>query len=275
MFHLYGLLIGIGIIISTQISAWLARRRNYPQNIIWDSFWWVIIPAIIGARLYHVFDLWGEYYSVYPIEILYIWNGGLAIFGALIGGFLGLYLYWRFKIKNFQPKAGPPMEEKLKIQFLALLNLISFSLPLAQSIGRLGNYVNKELFGLPSSLPWAIRIGNQTYHPLFAYEAIWLLIGFLIMYLSERDPSLKLARSASWRRKDGPHKVLVSSLIRNNYFAFYLIWYGFGRFFLEFLRPDEFIWQINFLGININMAAFLSLLIIIIGFKLMVWMKKN
>lgn len=259
IFHPYGFLIGISIITSAATSAWLARRRGYSSDIIWNGLWWVLIPGLIGARMYHVLDLWNEFYSQNLLNIFYIWNGGLAIFGALLGGFFGLWLYFKLKIVNC----------KFQIKFLGLLSLVSFSLPLAQSIGRIGNYLNQELHGLPSSLPWAIRIGSQTYHPLFAYEAIWLLIGFLIMYLSEvspRDPFLKLARNA---RKDGPQEVWIASCIRNNYFSFYLIWYGFGRFFLEFLRQSQDVWRIIILGININMAQLFSFTMFIVGIYLM------
>lgn len=266
IFHLYGLLIGIGIVVSVQISVWLANRRGYSPNIIRNGLWWVIIPAIIGARLYHILDLWSEFYSHNLINIFYLWNGGLAIFGALLGGFLGLYFYWLYKLPF----------TVYRLPFTRLLDLIAFSIPIGQVIGRLGNYFNKELYGLPSSLPWAIKIENNTYHPLFAYEAIWSLIGFSIMLLSEfrfccHCEAPCLAGRQAIRRCGN----LSFQCIRNNYFAFYLIWYGAGRFFLEFLRPNEFIWQINFFGTNMNVAEFLSLLMIIIGLKLMVWMKKN
>lgn len=132
-----------------------------------DFLFWVILPGIIGARVWHVatdFYL----YKDNLFEILYIWNGGLGIFGGMIGGLLGLYLYTKIK----------------KIDFVKVLTLLSVFLPLGQVIGRFGNLANKELLGQETKLPWGmyIKVFNKSYHPSFLYEQIGNLILFLILF---------------------------------------------------------------------------------------------
>ncbi len=231
-FHLYGFLIGLGILASASASAWLARRRGLDPDLIWNGVWWVMIPALAGARLYHVADRWGDIYRLDPISSLYIWSGGLGIFGALAGGLIGLFAYYFFRLR-FTVHGS---------RFTNLLDLAFFGFPLGQAVGRLGNWVNQEVYGLPTKLPWGIYIKPEnrlpryinysSFHPLFAYEAIWNLAGFAIMLF-----------------------------IRRGYAGFYLIWYGLGRFFLDFLRPQEFAW---FIG-NLNLAQFFSAGLIIAG----------
>src|SRR3989338_10478143 len=134
-FHLYGFLIGLGILSSASTSDWLARRRGLSPDLIWNGLWWVMVSALPGPRLYHVADRWSDIYRLDPISTLYIWNGGLGIFGGLIGGFLGLWLYWRFRISDFG----------FRISVKSLGDLAAFGLPLGQAVGRLGNLVNQEV----------------------------------------------------------------------------------------------------------------------------------
>ncbi len=238
-FHLYGFLIGLGILASASASAWLARRRGLDPDLIWNGLWWVLVPALIGARLYHVADRWQDIYKFDPVTALYIWNGGLGIFGGLIGGFLGIWTYYKLKIENC----------KLKITAKSFFDLAVFGLPLGQAVGRLGNWINQEVYGLPTNLPWGIYIKPENrlpefmnfsrFHPLFGYEAVWNLIGFTIMLLSEK-------------------KHLI---IRRSYAGFYLIWYGLARFTLDFLRPPEFSWT----PANLNLGQLFSAGLIIAG----------
>lgn len=233
-FHWYGFIIGIGVLVSIQTSSWLAKRRGVNEEILWNGAWWALAGGLIGARLYHVLDLWTEVYSLDPISILYIWNGGLGIIGGLFGGFIGLLLFKRFM--NYD------------LRFMNLLNIVFFGLPLGQAIGRIGNFINQEVYGLPTDLPWGIHVDNKPgrFHPLFAYESIWMLLGFGLMFLAEKTDKLK------W--------------IKKSYAGFYLIWYGIGRFWLDFLRPTEFVWQLKIIsGITLNMAQASSLMMIILG----------
>lgn len=238
-FHLYGFLIGLGILASASCSAWLVRRRGLNPDLIWNMLWWVMIPAIAGARLYHVADRWGDIYALDPVSSLYIWNGGLGIFGGLLGGILGLWIYYKLRLTSYQL----PITNYLDIAF--------FGLPSGQAVGRLGNWFNQEVYGLPTSLPWGIYINpenrlpqyanNSIFHPLFAYEALWNLLGFALMLISEKFNRLPL--------------------IRRSFAGFYLIWYGVGRFVLDFLRPAEFSWTVA----NLNFGQLFSAGLILSG----------
>lgn len=251
-FHWYGLIIGIGALISIQTSVWLAKRRGVSEEILWSGAWWVLIGGLIGARLYHVLDLWTEIYALDPVSALYIWNGGLGIIGGFIGGIFGLWLYYKLKIV---PRSGIPLcgkNCKLKITANSFFDLAVFGLPLGQAIGRIGNFINQEVYGLPTNLPWGIYIDNKfgRFHPLFAYESIWMLLGFGLMLLAEKTTKLP------W--------------IKKSYAGFYLIWYGVGRFWLDFLRPAEFVWQLNLpSGITLNMAQAIAGLMVVFGWLLM------
>jgi phosphatidylglycerol:prolipoprotein diacylglycerol transferase len=186
---------------------------------------WVLIPALLGARLYYVFiqsprgpEGLGRYLAN-PAEIFAVWSGGLHIFGALIFGAAALWFFAR----------------RRKLNVLLYADAIALGLPLAQAIGRWANFINQELYGPPTTLPWGLRIDQNhrigpyadmeqfpestRFHPLFLYESLWNLIGFgLIFWISRRFAG---------RLKDGDLLLL------------YLIWYPLGRFFLEFLRTDS------------------------------------
>ena len=248
-FHPYGLIIGLGFLAGGYASSWLAKRRGVNPDLIWDGLWWVLIPALIGARLYHVFDLWSEIYAADPLSILFIWNGGLGIFGGIIGGFLGIWMYYKLKIVNC----------KLKIPAKSFLDLVMFGLPLGQAIGRVGNFINQEVYGLPTALPWGIYIKPENrlpefqninlYHPLFAYEAILNLLGFAVMLTAEKK---------NWQ-------------LKHYYLPFYLIWYGAVRFGLEFLRPRAWVWGV----FRLDVAQIVSIMMVISGIILYALKAKN
>ena len=153
--HWYGVLIVAGALLAAWLSTIEARRLGEDPDHVWDLMIWVLILGIIGARLYHVFSTaqgtyanWA-YYRAHPIAIIAFWNGGfrgLGIFGAVAGGVLGVVLFtWRYKL-----------------DLLRWLDIPAPALLLAQAIGRLGNRVNQELYGPPTTLPWAFHI-NPTY----------------------------------------------------------------------------------------------------------------
>ncbi len=232
-FHFYGFFVGLGIIVGGLIVEQIKKRGFGSQLAEWSFeslLPWGLIPGIIGARLYHVLSEW-DYYQQSLLKIFYVWEGGLAIYGGLAGAIFGLWLWSRSQGQN------------LKI-FLTLLDFLSFGLPVGQAIGRLGNYFNQELYGLATNLPWAIYIEAKKgyFHPLFAYEAIWDVIIFFI--LLKRFSRLKKQNFS----KPG------------SYFFIYLGLYGFGRFWLEYLRVEH--WQIA--GINvaqtISFLCFISLI---------------
>lgn len=161
-FHPYGLIIGIAILVSFEISKRCAVFKKVDVKILERAFWWVVPMGIIGARLYHVIDFWEEYYSFDLLKIFYLWEGGLGIWGAVIGGMIGLVIYFRFYI--------------LHLTFIRWLDICVIGLPLGQAIGRLGNFVNGEIVG---------RNGE----PLFAYEAGLNLLLFLFLWFLVKNKS--------------------------------------------------------------------------------------
>lgn len=229
--HFYGILIMIGAVAAAFVAARQAKRRGINSELVWDMFPWLIIGGIIGARLWHILTppasmveqgITTWYYLTHPLDALSIWKGGLGIPGAVIGGAIALWIYAR----------------KRKISFGMWTDIIAPGLALAQAIGRLGNYVNQEVYGAPTDLPWAITIDRAhrlpeyieqaTYHPLFLYEIIYNLINMVVL--------LWIGRKFAGKLRDG------------DIFLSYLVIYPFGRFFLEFLRLDPS----PVAGININ-----------------------
>ncbi len=193
-FHLYGLILGAAMILAYEISSRAARVKKISEEIVGRAFFWTILFGLIGARLYHVVDLWGDYYSVYPERIFYLWEGGLAIWGAVAGGIFGLWIFLKFY--------------KEKVSLLELTDLGVLGLPAAQALGRLGNWVNGELYG---------RNGE----PLFVYEGVLNLILFGILW------------KIGLKKKPG---ALTGA---------YLIGYGVIRMVLENLREEEVIWRLG------------------------------
>ena len=238
--HWYGLTMTLAIFLAAFVASRYVARHGQNPNAIWDMLLWVLIPAIIGARLYFVFiqsprgpnGLDG--YLAHPIEILQIWNGGIHIYGAFIFGGIALFLYLRFA----------------KLPPLIFLDGVGLGLLLGQAIGRIGNFINQELYGPPTTLPWGLRIDpdhriapfndlttypeSTRFHPLFLYELLWDGIGFALLFW--------LSRRFQGRLRDG------------DLFLLYLIWAPLGRFFLEFLRTDSWF----FPGTPFNTAHILT-----------------
>jgi len=161
----YGFFIVLGVLSALTVAIYLARFHGIKTDTIIDLAVWLVIGGILGARIYAVFLEW-PYFSAHPLDILKIWQGGLAIHGAVIGGLIALWLFTK----------------KYKHNFWQLAAIFATGLPLAQAIGRWGNYFNQELFGRPTTLTWGIPIDvasrpveyiSSTYfHPTFLYELI-------------------------------------------------------------------------------------------------------
>jgi len=211
--HWYGILIALAVIAAIGIAIIEAKRRGQHAEQVFNLALVVIPLGAIGARLYHVIDEW-QFYSQNPALI--IGGQGLGIFGAIIGGAIGLIVYTKWR----------------KLNTLRWLDITAPGLLLAQAIGRWGNFFNQELYGYPTDLPWAIyidpnhRLPNYEafsyFHPLFLYEFLWDLIGFSILMI--------LGRKFQNRLMDG------------DIFLLYVIYYSVGRFFLEGLKID--VWTI-------------------------------
>ena len=203
----YGIMITCGVIAATFLSYREAKRRGLDPEHILRLVLLVLPLGMIGARLYHVIDLW-SYYSQHPALIF--GGAGLGIFGALIGGAIGLIIYTRWQ----------------KLNTLQWLDILAPGVILAQAIGRWGNYFNQELYGYPTDLPWGIYIdplhrlpGYENYsyfHPLFFYEFSWNLLGCIFLLLVGRK--------------------LQKRLLNGDIFCLYTIWYSIGRFYLEGLK---------------------------------------
>ena len=232
--HLYGVILMLGAVAGTWLASKEAQRQGEDPELMWDALTWALIGGVVGARLWHVFTppesmvkmgITTHYYLTHPFAIIAVWRGGLGIPGAVIGGALALWLFARHK----------------GLSFARLADFAAPGLALGQAIGRWGNYVNQELYGAPTNLPWAIYIDPQHrlpefmqyshYHPLFLYESIWNLFNMgVLLYLSRK-----------WR-----DRIFTGDLA-----LVYLIIYPVGRFFLEFLRLDPA--EVG--GLDINQAV--------------------
>ncbi len=229
--YFYALIIIAGALLGAFLASREAKRRGYDGDIIWDLLPWVLMAGIIGARLWHVLTpdstllIDGKNpYFLRPLEILNIRKGGLGIPGAIMAGVLALWIYCRRK----------------KLSLLTWLDILAPGLALGQAIGRWGNYFNQEVYGMPSNLPWAIKIDEahrlpgyldvERYHPTFLYEFIWNLLNMALL--------LWVARRFKDKLKPG------------DVFFIYMIIYAVGRFLLEFIR----IVNSPIAGINSNQA---------------------
>ena len=247
--HWYGILIVSGILAATYLSTYTARLFGENPELVWDALVWVVLLGVVGARLYHVVtvppsmgvDRW--YYFRHPLEILATWKGGLGIYGAVAGGALGLYIVIR----------------RAKRDMWRWTDIVVPGVILAQAIGRWGNFVNQELYGRPTDLPWGIYIepryrlaGFEMYerfHPTFFYESMWnLAISAVLVYLV-------------WRYRER----LIPGLITGIYF----ISYSTIRFLLEFIRLDS-----PSIG-SVSIAQIVALCVIVVWIGLIVWRVKR
>ena len=209
--HWYGLIIGFGAFLGYIIANREAVKRGLPKDMLADLLLWAIPIAILSARLYYVIFKW-DYYSQYPGQIFAIWEGGLAIHGGLIGAIVTAYFFTK----------------KRDISFWKVADITAPSILLGQAIGRWGNFMNQEAHGgpvhpdflqnllIPQFIIDQMYIDGQYYHPTFLYESLWSLVGVaLLIYLRRFN------------------------LRRGELFLTYVIWYSFGRFFIESLRTDS------------------------------------
>lgn len=242
-----GILIAFGVACGALLSAYQAKKFNQDPEIIYYLFLPVTIWGLIGARLWHVLTpplssvqlgFTTQHYFSHPIDAIAVWVGGFGVAGAILGALIALFI---FSIQYKQP-------------FWQLTDILVCGVLLAQIIGRLTNYFNQELYGLPTSLPWKIfidpahRLGGyedvEFYHPLFAYEMILnTILLFFLLWLSHKH---------------------FSTLRDGDIFLTYLASYSLIRFLLEFLRLDIAI--VN--EMNINQVSFGVLFIVTSGFLL-------
>ncbi len=206
--HFYGVIIALGLVLAVVYACRRCTQFGIKEDDILDGVLWVTPFAIICARAYYCIFSW-DMYRDNPISVLYIWNGGLAIYGGVIGAVIGVCVFCRVK----------------KIRIPALLDLVSLGFLIGQCIGRWGNFFNREAFG--ASTLTALRMGLyntltgtvEYYHPTFLYESVWNLAGFVLLHFLSKK-----------RTFDG--QVALG----------YAAWYGLGRTFIEGLRMDSLYW---------------------------------
>lgn len=241
----YGILLVTGMIVATWVAGRYVERRGYSGEAMWDLLVWVLVPGLIGARLYYVFIQSPRgpeglgHFLANPISILQIWHGGIHIYGGLIFGSLAALLFLRWR----------------KLPVGIYLDGLGLGVPLGQAIGRWANFINQELYGPPTTQPWGLRIDPEhlippytdmaqypestRFHPLFLYESLWNFLGFgLIFWLSRR---------------------FEDRLLPGDIIFMYLIWYPLGRFCIEFIRTDSWF----FAGTPFNVVHLLSALVIV------------
>ena len=238
----YSFLILIGVLAGYQIAINYSKKIHYHEAEITDMVLYLVIWSIVGARLYYVifnFDMFRND----MFGIIQIWRGGLAIYGAIIGGSLYVLFYFI----------------KKRINFIRILDIYSLSLLLGQAIGRWGNFFNSEAYGgittyealhslhIPDFIINGMLIDGNYRQPTFLYESMWCFIGCIILYFVRKKYSNQIGRQIS----------------------FYMMWYGFGRFFIEGLRSDSL-----YVG-TFRVSQLVSIFIFLIGLggRIYLWRK--
>ncbi len=195
----YALIIMTGILLGMFVALKETKRIGASTDHVYNMILWCIPSAIVGARLYYVLFSLEEYKDNW-LSVFYIWEGGIAIYGAVLTALLVVFLYCR----------------KNKLSVWEYLDLGSYGFLIGQCIGRWGNFVNAEAFGEETSLPWRMLVNGRCVHPTFLYESLWLLGVFLIIWLSRKK-----------------HHFAGRTV------TMYMMGYGIGRFFIEGLRTDS------------------------------------
>jgi phosphatidylglycerol:prolipoprotein diacylglycerol transferase len=230
--HLYGVIIAIGLVLAVVYGLRRSKAFGLTQDDILDGVLCIVPFAIICARAYYCIFSWQEY-ADNPISVLYIWNGGLAIYGGVIGAVIGIIVFCKVK----------------RVSIGAVLDVVSLGFLIGQSIGRWGNFFNREAFGAETT--GFLRMGllhhaTQTYtyhHPTFLYESVWNAIGFVLLHFLSKK-----------RKYDG--QIALG----------YAAWYGLGRALIEGLRTDSLYWgsfRVSQLLAGVSCLAAVTVLIVL------------
>ncbi|XXM70863.1 prolipoprotein diacylglyceryl transferase [Lysinibacillus sphaericus] len=241
--HWYGVIIGLGIALGLYLAISESKRLGLHPDTFVDLLVWAIPVAILSARAYYVAFEW-DYYSQNPGDIIKVWNGGIAIHGALIGSVITALVF--AKIKG--------------ISFWKLTDIAAPSIILGQAIGRWGNFMNQEAHGgevtrsflenlhLPQFIIDQMYINGTYYHPTFLYESLWNIAGFILLLILRRKANLR----------------------RGELFLSYVIWYSIGRFFVEGMRTDSLM-----LTEFLRIAQVISLVLIVVAATLIIFRRKS
>ena len=228
--HYYGAIIALGLVLAVVYCCKRGDQFGLKEDDILDGVLWITPFAILCARIYYCAFSWHEY-AANPISVLYIWNGGIAIYGSVIGAIIGMAVFSKIK----------------KIKLTPILDLILLGFLIGQFIGRWGNFMNREAFGAATDSFSRMGLFNtktnawEYYHPTFLYESLWNMVGFVILhFLSKR------------RQYDGQMALC------------YAAWYGLGRCMVEGLRVDSLWWgpfRVSQLLAGITCIAAVALLV--------------
>ncbi|WP_191988100.1 prolipoprotein diacylglyceryl transferase [Lapidilactobacillus wuchangensis] len=239
----YGIIITFGVVLAVYLSMREARRRQIDPDDIVDLLFWMLPISLVGARLYYVIFEWG-YYSQHPGDIIKIWNGGIAIYGGLIAAVIVLLIFCAQR----------------EIPAWLLLDVLAPTVILAQAIGRWGNFMNQEAFGakttlsflqslhLPHFIVQQMLIDGAYRQPTFLYESMWSLLGFILLMSLRHRPHL---------------------FKQGEVFLSYVIWYAFGRMFIEGMRTDSL-----YLFGQIRVSQLLSA-VLVVGGILWIWLRRR
>lgn len=215
--HWYGLILGCAALVGLLFAVWEGKRFRIPQEFFMDLLLLGVPSAIVAARIYYVAFMWDDYKDNFW-DVFKIWNGGIAIYGALIGAIICAVIFVRRRGYNFW----------------RIADICAPSLIVGQMIGRWGNFVNQEAYGgpttesflrdnlhLPSFIVNQMNVQGTFHHPTFLYESLWNLVGLILLMILRRQKFLRAGEL----------------------FASYFIWYSVGRFFIEALRTDSLAFQ--------------------------------
>jgi phosphatidylglycerol:prolipoprotein diacylglycerol transferase len=208
--HWYGLLIAVGLLLAVVYACRRCKTFGLRDSDLIDGVLCIVPFAVICARAYYCIFQWQAYVDD-PISVLYIWQGGLAIYGGVIGAAIGIVVYARVK--------------KDKVKLTAVLDITALGFLIGQSIGRWGNFINREAFGAETTSFLRMGLLNKItgevkyYHPTFLYESLWNACGFVLLHFLSKK-----------RKYDG--QIALG----------YVAWYGLGRAMIEGLRTDSLYW---------------------------------
>jgi len=234
--HWYGLIIAVGLLLAVVYASARAKKFGLTEDNVITLLLWAVPAAILCARIYYCVFNW-EMFRDNPVSCLYIWQGGIAIYGAIIGAVIACVLYCR----------------GAKVNLGAMMDLGALGLLIGQSIGRWGNFVNREAFGAETEsflrMGLTDAYGNLAYyHPTFLYESLWNALGFLLLHLYSKH-----------RRFDG------------EVFTLYVAWYGLGRFFIEGLRTDS----LYIPGTGIRVSQMVGIVSFLAAAVFLLWRRKR
>lgn len=230
----YGIIIAAGFLLALFYIQSVCEKKGIKKDSVYDTAIFALIFGIIGARLYYIiFDFDSVKGSF--LNLFAVWNGGLAIYGGIIGGAASIYVYCR----------------KKGIEFFRMADLIIPGVMIGQAIGRWGNFFNAEIYGKETGILWRMTInGGDGVHPLFLYESLWNVLGFVLYIIFEKK----------FKKNNGEG------------ICFYGIWYGIGRFFLEGMRQSEYI---LYLVKPVGISHVVSAVLVICGVVLFCRLRKT